>query len=103
MPTHEDMVSLVHSVHDYWNVEKNPGIRYEDPLKRVFNRDRNYAVIIGLLNSACRIGEMLSLKVDDYDRVGKQITIGESTGRKSHTVPVSSGFNVTFAPWLRVR
>jgi site-specific recombinase XerD len=103
MPTHEDMVALVRAVHDYWSVEKNPDVRYEDAVSRVFHRDRNYAIIIGLLDSACRIGEMLSLKIEDYDRQGRQITVRESKGREARTIPVSSGFDSALQPWLKIR
>jgi len=103
MPTQEDMSALVRAVHDFWNVAKNPGVRYEDPVSRIFHRDRNYAILIGLLDSACRIGEMMSLKVEDYDRVGPQITIRESKGREPRTIPVSRGFDTALAPWLKIR
>lgn len=103
MPSQADMVALVRAVHDFWNVDKNPPIRYEDRTSRAFHRDRNYAILIGLLDSACRIGEMLSLKMDDYDRGARHITIRESKGREPRTIPVSRGFEVALEPWLKIR
>jgi len=66
MPTDSDMQALMCGVHEYWNPAKNSGIRYTPVSKRIFHRNPNYAAILGLLDSASRIGEMLSLKVDDY-------------------------------------
>lgn len=103
MPTQEDMSALIRAAHDIWNVEKNPGVRYEDPVSRAFHRDRNYAVIIGLLDSACRISEMLSLKLSDYDRTGRQITIRESKRRESRNIPVSRDFEKALEPWMKLR
>ena len=63
MPTDGDVQALLRVVPDFWSPAKNPGIRYTPLAKRVFHRDRNYALTLGLLDSACRIGEMLSLKL----------------------------------------
>ncbi len=82
MPADADMQALLRAVHDFWTPAKNPGSRYTPVAKRVFHRDRNYAVLLGLLDSAARIGEMLSLKVDDYRAKERQIVIRESKGRE---------------------
>ncbi len=103
MPTEVDMRGLLQAAHDYWDTAKNPGIRFEPVTKRVFHRDRNYAVLLGLLDTACRIGEMLSLKVGDYDRGGRQITIRESKGRESRPIPVSREWADVLDVWLKVR
>ena len=71
MPTDADMQALLRAVPGFWDPARNPGCRYLSVAKRVFHRDRNYAVLIGLLDTAARIGEMLSLKVDDYAAFGR--------------------------------
>ena len=103
MPTDADMQGLLRSVHEYWNPAKNPGIRYTPVPKRVFHRDRNYAILLGLLDSAARIGEMLSLKVDDYRAKEKQIVIRESKGREPRTLPVSAEWVEALDVWMRQR
>ena len=103
MPTDADMQTLLKSVHDFWNPAKNPSIRYSPVSKRVFHRDRNYAIILGLLDSASRIGEMLSLKVDDYRLKERQIVIRESKGREPRTLPVSPEWVEALNVWLRQR
>lgn len=103
MPTDGDMQMLLSSVSSFWNPAKNPGIRYTPVSKRVFHRDRNYALIVGLLDSAARIGEMLSLKVDDYRAKERQIVIRESKGREPRTLPVSGEWVAALEVWLRQR
>ena len=89
MPTDGDVQALLKALPDFWNPAKNPTIRFISLPKRVFHRDRNYALTLGLLDSASRIGEMLSLKVDDYRAKERQIVIRESKGREPRTLPVS--------------
>ena len=103
MPTDTDMQALLRAVPDFWNPSKNPPIRFIPVAKRVFHRDRNYAVTLGLLDSACRIGEMLSLKVDDYRAKERQIVIRESKGREPRTLPVSAEWVEALDVWLRQR
>lgn len=103
MPTDTDMQGLLRGVRDFWNPAKNPAIRYTPVSKRVFHRDRNYALILGLLDSAARIGEMLSLKVDDYRAKERQIVIRESKGREPRTLPVSADWVEALEVWLRQR
>lgn len=103
MPTDADMQTLLRSIHDYWTPSKNPSARFAPVPKRVFHRDRNYAIVLGLLDSAARIGEMLSLKVDDYRAKERQIVIRESKGREPRTLPVSVEWVEALNVWLRQR
>jgi len=103
MPTDADMQALLRAVPDFWNPSKNAPIRFIPVSKRVFHRDRNYAVTLGLLDSAARIGEMLSLKVDDYRAKERQIVIRESKGREPRTLPVSAEWVEALDVWLRQR
>ena len=103
MPTDEDMRKLLIAVREYWDVNKNPIVRYEPPARRTYHRDRNYAVILGLIDSACRIGEMLSFKRDDYDPVARQVTVRESKGRESRVIPVSREWATALDGWLKIR
>jgi site-specific recombinase XerD len=103
MPTDDEIQALLAAVADYWNPAANPPVRYIHPAKRIFHRDRNTAILIGLLDSACRIIEMLSLKVDDYREKERQIVIRESKGRESRTLPVSAEWAEALRVWLRLR
>ncbi|MES2460489.1 MAG: tyrosine-type recombinase/integrase, partial [Armatimonadota bacterium] len=103
MPTDEDVRALLAAIHGYWNTATNPDVRYNPSAKRIFHRDRNYAIILGLLDTACRIGEMISLKVDDIRLEQRSITIRESKGRESRTIPISAEWAATVEVWLKVR
>ena len=103
MPTNEDMAKLLPASLEYWNPEKNPDSRFQSPTRRMFHRDRNYAVLIGLLDTAARIGEMLNLKVEDYRVSERAITIRESKGREPRFIPVSSEWAKTLATCLKIR
>lgn len=103
MPTDEEIRTLLGVLHDYWNVEKNPDIRFNSPAKRVFHRDRNYAIILGLLDCAARINEILSLKMTDYQAENRQILIRESKGREPRALPISNEWAEALAIWLKVR
>ncbi len=103
MPSDEDMHKLLGAVHAFWDPAKNPDMRYLPAPKRIFHRDRNYAIILGLLDSASRIGEMLSLKVGDYGKEQRQITIRESKGREPRIIPVSREWAEALSVWLKVR
>jgi site-specific recombinase XerD len=89
MPSNDEMQSLLAAIYNYWNPEKNPDSRFVPQPRRVFHRERNYAIVLGLLDSACRIGEVLNLKLDDYRAKERQIQIRESKGKEPRTLPIS--------------
>ena len=88
---------------DYWNPTTNPDARYIPPGKRIFHRDRNYAIILGLLDTCCRIGELLSLKVNDVKLKDREILIRQSKGREPRTIPISGDWVAAVEIWLRQR
>jgi site-specific recombinase XerD len=48
MPS-DEVRGLLGAVSEYWNPDKNPDVRYQPLQRRVFHRDRNTAILIGLL------------------------------------------------------
>jgi site-specific recombinase XerD len=103
MPTDDEVRTLLRSIPDHWNVEKNKDIQFVSPTKRIFHRDRTYAIVLGLLDTACRIGEMLNLKVDDYQAGSRQILIRESKGREPRALPVSPEWAEALTVWVKLR
>lgn len=89
IPTNEDVERLLKGIGSYWSPAENPPIRYHSVAKRIFHRERDYALAIGLLDSAARIGGMLHLKVDDYQPQSRLIVIRESKEREPRVLPVS--------------
>jgi integrase len=103
MPTDDEVRTLLQSIPDHWNIEKNKDIQFVSPAKRIFHRDRTYAIVLGLLDTACRIGEMLNLKVDDYQAGSRQILIRESKGREPRALPASPEWAQALSVWLKPR
>jgi site-specific recombinase XerD len=103
MPSDEDMASLLRATLDYWNPERNAGARFQSPPRRIFHRDRNRAVVLGLLDTAARVGEILNLKREDYRAGERAITIRESKGREPRFVPVSADWADALDTWLTLR
>jgi integrase/recombinase XerD len=54
-------------------------------------------------DTACRIGEALSLRVDDFDAKQGQILIRQSKGREPRVLPMSADAVQAVEAWLRVR
>jgi integrase/recombinase XerD len=103
MPSDDEMRSLLSACHSFWDKDRNPDAKYQPPAKRAFHRDRNYAIILGLVDTACRIGEMLSLKVEDVRLKERQLIIRESKGREPRALPISPEWASALATWLKVR
>ncbi|MDX1931883.1 MAG: tyrosine-type recombinase/integrase, partial [Capsulimonadales bacterium] len=103
MPSDEDIFRLIVGIRDYWNPDKNKDIKNFDPKSRAFHRDRNIAILLGLLDTAARIGEMVALKIDDYRSREKLIVIRQAKGKVPRTVPISDHWIAAMEDWLRIR
>ena len=107
MPTQEDMGILLKVALEFWDTQKNAAVKRVASIKRSFHRDRNYSILMTLLDSACRISEVLDLKLDDYQKdeqkKTQQITITTSKGRKARVLPITPECADALADWLRIR
>ena len=103
MPSEEDMQKLLQGIVDYWNPERHPDIHSVKPSRRTFHRERNYAIILMLLDSAARIGEILSLRMENYDAEERKFIVIESKGREPRAIPVSNDCAEAVGLWLVVR
>ncbi|HLK58981.1 MAG TPA: tyrosine-type recombinase/integrase [Chthonomonadaceae bacterium] len=89
MPTEDDMRTLLKVAHDYWDISKRKDADRSSANKRAFHRDRNYAILLMLLDTACRSDEVLSLKMDEYRPVELQMTVAKAKGREARAIPLS--------------
>jgi site-specific recombinase XerD len=105
MPTQEDMGTLLAGLQEYWDGRKNPHTKYLSSAKREFHCERNYAIVLTLLDSACRIGEVLSFTLEDYreNKDNAELTVRVSKGREPRSIPVSDECREAIAAWLKVR
>lgn len=93
----------------YYDPDRNPDCRFVHASKRSFHREHNFALILTLLDSACCIGEVCSLKLGDFQQAESkhgpywQITIQESKGRTARTVPLSKHGAEAIHSWLKTR
>ncbi len=103
MPSQEDMQTLLAATSTFWERDSNSSVRYVNLSRLSFHRERNHAILITLLDSACRIGEILSLKVEDYRKEEARITITKAKGREPREIPVSEPCAAAIADWLKIR
>jgi integrase/recombinase XerD len=103
VPTDEEIRGLLKGLERYWNPEYNPGMKNIPQSRRRFHRERNRAVVLMLLDTAARIGEVGNLKLDDYRAKEMEITIRESKGKQPRTLPLSPGTVDAVTNWLKVR
>ncbi len=102
-PSDDEIRALLRAMHDRWKPSCNPPARFVRPAARQFFSRRNYAVIAGLVETAARIGEMLALRLDDYQPGEGQIVIRKSKGDEPRVVPISPAWADAVDTYLRVR
>lgn len=105
IPSDEEITGLLHAIETYWNPEKNAvsGIRSMPGPARLFHRKRNAALFMGLIDTACRIGEALHLKVSDVKMSEASVVIREAKGKEPRTLPVGPEWAEALNDWLKVR
>lgn len=105
MPTPENVKTLLQAILDFYDVAKRPNARFTPAHRRSFHRDRNYAIELVKLDSACRIGEVFAFRLDDYQtgEKGRQLVIREAKGREPRILPVSAECAAAIDQWLKVR
>lgn len=102
-PTEDDMQKLTRALRLFWEPISNPSARYLSANKRSFHRERNFAIVLLLADSGCRIGEALSLQVADVDLTTLTIHIRKSKGREPRDVPFLEETADALSSWLKVR
>ncbi|MGC4044715.1 MAG: tyrosine-type recombinase/integrase [Armatimonas sp.] len=103
VPTEEEVRTLLKSLDLYWNPENHPGMKNIPVTRRSVHRHRNRAIILMLLDTTARIGEVANLKIDDYRSTEMQISIREAKGKRPRVIPVSPGTVEAVASWLKIR
>ncbi len=102
-PSDDEVRELLAGAVNRWKSSSNPSVRFLSPKLRTFLSRRNYAIISGLVETACRAGEVLSLRLDDYDPAQKQISIRTAKGDRPRILPISEEWIGVVEGWLRVR
>ncbi len=89
-PSDDEIRALLKALQERWKPSRNPSARFVNAPARLFYSRRNYAIIAGLIETAARIGEMLSLTLGDYQPEQRQIVIRQAKGDEPRVVPISS-------------
>ena len=103
MATIADVKTIFCITDDFWTLEKHPEIKWWPQKSHRFFRYRTKAVIAVEVSVGLRGGELLEVRVQDYDRVERTITVRITKGRKERVVPVSPVLAQVLDDWLKVR
>ncbi len=102
-PTAEEVGAVLAAISLRWNPAVNPDAKFTPARTRTFLSRRNYAIISGAVDTGCRIGEILSLHLADYDEAAGVIHIRKTKTKRPRSLPVSPAWQKAVAAWLRVR
>jgi len=105
-PTEEEMQKFINAIFSFYDVSQNSNMRECSPSKRSFHRDRNFAIELTKVDTACRIGEVLDFKLTDFQETSpgqRQLTVTHSKGRKTRVLPLSKVASQAILDWLKVR
>lgn len=97
MPAEKDVQALLQAARDFWDPRKNAQARFNCVRKRTFHRERAYALLLGLVDTSCRIGEVLHLTQDNVQ--GRQITVTNTKSKKTRYIPLSKETVAALAEW----
>ena len=102
-PSDQEVSTLLRAVPIKWSPTSNRAASRMPAKTRTFLARRDYAILAGLVETAARIGEMLSLRLDDYDCDRMQITFRRTKTDRPRTVPISRDWQEAVDMYLRVR
>lgn len=103
VPTEEEGTRVLAAVVDRWNPVKNPPAARTSAARRTFFARRNAALIGGLIQTGCRISELLALTTADYQPERKLIVIRESKGKRPREVPLEDAWIKMVQSYMVVR
>ena len=103
MPTDDEIRRLLKALDERWSIKTNPNARFMPPAARQFYLRRNRAIVSGLIETAMRAGEMLSLRLDDFDPVKCQVAVRVAKGKEPRLVPISAAWIEIVQAYLKKR
>lgn len=103
VPTDAEVSRLLVATQERWSAAKNGNARYFAANARTFYARRNFAIIAGLVETCCRIDEMLSLELGDFDAGRREVTVKLAKGDEARTLPISAAWVTAVEAYLRVR
>ena len=102
-PSGDELQTLLTALKSRWNPLTNPDVQHVPQRARTFHSRRNYAIVTGLLDTGCRIGEMLNATWADVDTATLQIVFRQTKTDTPRIVPISAEWADALSAWKRVR
>ncbi len=103
MPTDDEIRRLLKALDERWSIKANPNARFMPAASRQFYLRRNRAIVSGLIETAMRAGEMLSLRLEDFDAVKRQVAVRTAKGKEPRLIPVSPAWIEIVQAYLKKR
>lgn len=103
VPDGRELSRILDHLHQRSNPKRNRQLVYKDKKELVYHERRNRAIIITLVDSMARIGEILNLETSNVDLMRRQIALRNTKTYTSRTVPISQETVDAINEYLRVR
>jgi site-specific recombinase XerD len=102
-PTQKEIDQLLKAIQQRWDPKLNVRARYLDEKTRHFIARRDYAIVVFLIETACRLGEAFHIAMSDFDREKLTATFRDTKNKETRTVPVTGTLIAAMQPWLTQR
>lgn len=103
VPSGLELARILDHLRQRSNPKRHSQLIYKDKSELRYHELRNRALIIILVDSMARIGEILRLEMPQVDLVRRQITLLQTKNYTSRTVPISPETVEAINEYLRVR
>ena len=103
VPSGLELAQVLDHLRHRSNPKRNRQLIYKDKSELRYHELRNRALIIVLVDSLARIGEILRLEMPQVDLVRQQITLLDTKTYTSRTVPITAETVDAINEYLRVR
>lgn len=103
VPDADYLSKLLAAIRDRNDVRRNPSCRGMTARKRRFLRCRDESLLMGLIQTGCRVTELCQLLIEDVDFDRKQISFRRTKGQEPRTVPVSDTWLCSVREWMKIR
>jgi integrase len=99
-PDRADLERIIGAVRDRWDPDTNPSIQWYPSWYRTMHADRMTAMLIVLMGTACRPGEMRAIRMQDYQPDRGRIYISHSKTNEARFIPVDANVIGAIDSWL---
>lgn len=103
VPTAEQVKVLLAAVRARWKPATNPNARYTGQRERTYFERRDYAVVLLIVESGCRLGEACGVRLADVDYAARTVTFRQTKTDRDRVVPVSEQWLLAVRQYLTVR